>query len=172
MNTDGSPHRDRDSGASGPRRPGLVPTTVASLVVALLATGVLSWALIRQYWAQVPDLTWIPGLTFAGLAAVVFVTASNTRARIEHRPGHGRVNPLLVAKFAVLAKTCSLVGAIFAGVYGGIAVWAISEHGVVRVADADLVPAIVCFVGSGLLSVAGMTLERACRVPPRDDDDD
>jgi uncharacterized protein DUF3180 len=169
MNADGSPPgADR----RGPERPGLLPTKVATLVAAALAAGGLSWWGFSQFYGQIPDLNWLPGLTLAGLAVVEFVAAVNTRARIEHRPGRGRVNPLLVARYAVLAKASSLAGAIFAGVYAGIGVWAFTEHGRLRVADTNLPPAVAGLIGAIALVTAALVLERACRVPPSEDDKD
>jgi hypothetical protein len=156
----------------GPARPGLRPTTVASLVLAGLAAGVLGWMFIRTYFGEIPDLNWLPGLTLAGLAAVEFVTARSTRARVERRPGYSRINPLLAARYAVLAKASSMAGAIFAGAYGGVAVWALSERGVLRAAEQNLGPAVAGLVGGLALTAGGLLLEKACRVPPSPDDED
>ena len=102
------------------------------------------------------------------------IAARNTRARVEHRPRAGQLNPLLVARFAVLAKASSLAGAIFAGAYGGVAVL-----GAVRAGHAcawptrTSPPSIAGLVGGLALVAAALLLERACRVPgPPDDSDD
>jgi hypothetical protein len=72
----------------------------------------------------------------------------------------------------VLAKASSLVGAIFAGAYGGVAAWALSEHGNLNVAKADLPPSVAGLVGSLALVAGALLLERACRVPDPPDDDE
>jgi hypothetical protein len=100
------------------------------------------------------------------------IAAHNTKARIEQRPRAGRLNPLLVARFAVLAKASSLAGAIFAGAYGGIAAWALSERERLTVAAQNLAPAIAGVVGGLGLVAAALLLERACRVPKPPDDDE
>ncbi|MDT5023600.1 MAG: hypothetical protein QOE61_26, partial [Micromonosporaceae bacterium] len=87
-------------------------------------------------------------------------------------PRAGAVNPLLVARYAVLAKASSLAGAIFAGAYGGVAAWALSERGQLNVADADLPPSVAGLVGALALVAAALLLERACRVPEPPDDDE
>ena len=59
----------------------------------------------------------------AALAVLEAYAAVNTRGRIERKPGRDPVNPLLVARFVVLAKASSLAAAIFAGFYAGLAGW-------------------------------------------------
>lgn len=160
-------------GPEGPRRPRLQPTKPATLIVAALVTAALAWIGISRYYGEIPNLTWLPGLTLAGLAVVEGIAALNTWARIDHRPGTARVNPLLVARFVVLAKASSLAGAIFAGAYGGVAAWALAERGRLEVASENLVPSIAGLVGALALVAAALLLERACRIPkPPDDQDD
>jgi uncharacterized protein DUF3180 len=153
-----------------PPRPSLRPTNAATLVVAALATAALSWLVISRYYADIPNLNWLPGLTLAGLAVVEAIAARNTKARIDRKPGTEPVNPLLVARYVVLAKASSLLGAIFAGAYGGIAAWALAERGRLKVADQDLVPAIAGLVGALALAAAALWLERSCRVPKPPDE--
>jgi uncharacterized protein DUF3180 len=161
------PGHQRDG--RGPVRPALRPTRPATLVVAALTAAALGWLGISRYFGGLPSLNWLPGLTLAGLAVVEAVLARTTRARIEGRPRSGQVNPLLVARYAVLAKASSLAGAIFAGAYGGVAAWAIAGHGRLRAADENLLPAVAGLVGALGLVAAGLLLEYACRVPPSDD---
>jgi uncharacterized protein DUF3180 len=151
-------------------QPRLRPTSAATLVVAALVTAALTWMAISHFYGQIPDLNWLPGLTLAGLAVLEGIAARNTKARIDRRPRAGPVNPLLVARFVVLAKASSLAGAIFAGAYGGVAAWALAERDRLRVAATDLVPASAGLVGSLALVAAALLLERACRVPEPPDD--
>jgi hypothetical protein len=143
----------------------LRPTNAATLVVAALVTAALSWMVISRYYADIPNLNWLPGLTLAALAVVEGIAARNTKARIDRKPGTEPVDPLQVARFVVLAKASSLLGAIFAGAYGGIAAWALAERGHLRVAQQNLVPSIAGLVGALALAAAALWLERSCRVP-------
>src|SRR5262245_19602703 len=148
-----------------PRRPsrgGLRPTRAATLIVAFAVTFVLAWLGFRRYFGDLPNVTWLQGLTLAGLAVVEGIAAHNTRARIEHRPRAGALNPLFVARLAVLAKASSLGGAIFAGAYGGVAAWALSERGRLTAAAKNLAPSIAGLVGALALVAAALLLERAC----------
>jgi len=153
-------------------RGGLRPTRPATLVVAAVVTAGLSWLFIRRYFGDIPNVNWLAGVTMAALAVVEGIAAHNTKARVEQRPRAGRLNPLLVARFAVLAKASSLAGAIFAGAYGGIAAWALSERERLTVAAQNLAPAIAGVVGGLALVAAALLLERACRVPKPPDEDD
>ncbi|HLT10073.1 MAG TPA: DUF3180 domain-containing protein [Micromonosporaceae bacterium] len=156
----------------GPRGPALRPTRAANLVVAALLTAALAWFIMRRFFGDIPDLTWLPALTLGGLAVVEGIAARNTKARVEKRPRAGQLNPLLVARLAVLAKASSLGGAIFAGAYGGVAAWALSEHATLLAARANLAPALAGLVGGLVLVAAALLLERACRVPDQSDDQD
>jgi len=140
-------------------------------VVAAVVTAALAWLGMSRFFAAIPNVTWLAGLTLAGLAVVEAVAARTTKARVEQRPRRGAVNPLLVARYAVLAKASSLAGAIFVGAYGGVAAWALAERDELRVAAANLAPAIAGAVGALALVAAALLLERACRVPDPPDDD-
>jgi hypothetical protein len=157
----------------GPQRPGsLQPTKATTLIVSAIAFAALGLWGMSRFFADIPNITFLPGLTLAALAVMEAVAAHNTKAKIEKKPRRGSVNPLLVARYAVLAKASSLAGAIFAGAYGGVAAWAVSQHGQLRVADADLPPSVAGLVGALALVGGALALERACRVPDPPDDDD
>ena len=47
----------------------------------------------------------------------MLVVALALRPRLRGRPGHDPVNPIVAARFAVLALACSRAGALFVGVY-------------------------------------------------------
>ncbi|NES31364.1 DUF3180 family protein [Micromonospora terminaliae] len=161
------------SQAQSPRDPDrfrMGPTRISTLVVAALAAAAVAWLLISSFYGSAPDLPWLPVVTLAGLAVLEAYAAVNTRARIERRPGRGPVNPLLVARFVALAKASALAGAIFAGFYAGLTGWLFLEP---TNAAADDRPA----GGAGLLAslalvAAALWLERSCRVPEQEDDED
>jgi hypothetical protein len=167
------PRGDRPAGPGGSpgQRPGLQPTSPGNLIIAAVLAAALAWVGMRRFLEYIPDLTWIAGLSLAGLAVVEAVAAHNTRVRVERRPRSGQLNPLLVARFAVLAKASSLAGAIFAGTYAGVAAWALSERDRLRAADENLAPSIAGLIGALGLVAAALLLERACRVPKPPDED-
>ncbi|MBY8873196.1 DUF3180 domain-containing protein [Micromonospora sp. PLK6-60] len=147
------------------------PTRVSTLVVAALAAAALAWLLVSAfYYDVVPSLPWLPVITLAGLAVLEAYAALNTRNRIERRPGRDPVNPLLVARFVVLAKASALAGAIFLGFYAGITGWLFIED--TNAAIEDRPAAIAGLVAALALVAAALWLERSCRVPEQEDDED
>lgn len=156
-----------------PQQPTVGPTNPATLVVAALVSASVAWFLISEWYSVIfpKQLPWIPALTLGLLALFEVVLANNTRARIARKPGRPPVEALLVARYVMLAKASSLAGAIFAGFFGGLVLWLITE---LRLAAAsrDLPPGIGAFVASLALIAAALWLEHSCRVPPRPDDKD
>ena len=80
------------------------------------------------------------------------------------------VDPLLVARLAVLAQASAYVGAVFAGIWTGVLAHVGPEVGRLQTAGGDTVAALVGIVSSVALVVAALWLESACRVPPEDAD--
>ena len=154
----------------GPHRPRMGPTQPATLVLAALVAAALAWLLVSMTYASLPDVPWTPTAVLAGLGVLEGYLALNTRARIQRKPGHPSVDPLAVARFAVLAKASSLVGSIFGGFFVGLLIFLIFKH--TDAAHHDLPAAIGGVVGSIILVIAALFLERACRVPKRDDEDE
>lgn len=149
--------------------PRLRPTSVATLFVAGLASAALAWLSISHWYWDVPKLPWLPAATLLALAIFEFFLAQQTRARIERKPGRPRVEPLAVARYAVLAKASSLAGAIFAGFTAAVTIWLILKAQRNESAAGDLPAAILSVVASSALVGAALWLERACRVPESPD---
>lgn len=178
--SDGGPPR----GAGGAS---LRPTEPATLVVAGLAAAAVAWLLISNFYQDLPPMIWPPVVIIAGLAAFEAVVAGQLWARIHQRGGMltrqpGRpgapgaagepVDPLAVARYAVLAKASSIAGAIFTGFYAGFLPWLLIESGRLSDAGDDIPPTVAGLVASVLFMIAARWLERACRVPERDDEDE
>ncbi|WP_433533672.1 DUF3180 domain-containing protein [Micromonospora sp. CA-263727] len=146
------------------------PTRISTLVVTALATAAVAWLLISNFlYSQLPPLPWLPVVTLGGLAVLEAYAAINTRGRIDRRPGRDPVNPLMVARFVVLAKASALVGAIFTGFYAGLTGWLFVLT--TRAAGEDRPAAIAGVLASIALVAAALWLERSCRVPERPEDE-
>ncbi len=154
-----------------PERWRMGPTRISTLVVAGLAAAAVAWLLISTFYYEVaPSLPWLPVVTLAGLAVLEGYAAVNTRGKIEGRPGREPLNPLLVARFVVLAKASALAGAIFAGFYAGLTGRLFVER--TNAAIGDRPAGVAGVLASLALVAAALWLERACRVPEQKDDED
>jgi hypothetical protein len=156
-----------------PRDPSFRPTSISVLVVAGLAAAAVGWLLLSAFYAEMPPLPWPPIIVVAGLAVAEFFLAQNTAARVQHRRGAPPVDPLAVARYAVLAKASSLAGALSAGFSAGLLAWLALEP--TKAARDDVPAALAGVVAALALVAAALWLERACRVPDqpdRTDEDD
>lgn len=136
-----------------------------SFVLGLLG-GWLLHPLAERISGTAPVVTWVQPLVLGLLAAIVGGTAWLTYRAVQV---HGeRLEPHQAVNRLVLGRACALVGALLAGGYFGYALsWlgAIDELAAQRGYRSLLAGAL------GLLVlVAGLLLERACRV--RDGGDD
>jgi hypothetical protein len=75
------------------------------------------------------------------------------------------VEPMLVARLAVLAQASAYVGAVFTGVWLGLLAHVGPAVGRLQDAGNDSVTAIIGIVVSIALVVAALWLESVCRVP-------
>lgn len=159
------------SNPGGPRTdPSMRPTSISVLVVAALAAAAVAWLLLSALYEDWPPLPWLPVIVIAGLAVLETYLAQNTAARVQRRPGAPRVEPLAVARFAVLAKASSLAGALYAGFSAGVLAWLLLEP--TQAARADVPAAAGGVLSSMALVGAALWLERACRVPEEPDGTD
>ena len=160
--------------SQGPvKRPRLRPTKPATLVVAALAAGAIGWLIIANDYGSFPTVTWLPGLILAGLGVLQIFAAINTKARVDRKPGAPPVEPLTVVRYVVLAKSSSIVGALFGGFFLAVAVWLFGQpHGAQSAPGHDLPPSLASFGGAIVLLVGALLLEHACRVPPPPDDEE
>lgn len=166
-----SPDAPNASGPNGPKNR-MEPTRPATLVIAALATTALAWIAISNFWSTLPPLPWLPPLTLIGLAIFEGIEAYSTRNRIMRKEGAGPLQPLVVARYAVLGKASALVAALFGGMYVGISSWLLTQRGVLAKVSENLPQALLGVAGSIVLIAAALWLERACRVPPNGRDKD
>jgi hypothetical protein len=152
--------------------PRMRPTNLSTLCVAALTMAALAWLVISHFYGDMPTLPWLPPFVMIGLAIFEAVLAPSTKARIDRKDGTAPVNPLTVAWYVVLAKASALGGALFTGVYAGLLTWLLPQRGQVSHVSHDLPQAIVGLIGALGLTLAGLWLERSCRVPPPPPDED
>jgi hypothetical protein len=130
--------------------PTLRPSDPAPLVVGGLDAAAVAWLLISRFYQDLPPIGWPPVILIGGLALFGAVLAQHLWVRIHQRgPAvvrraggreHEPVDPLAVAKFAVLAKASALGGAILTGLFAGFLPWLVIESGRVAGAGAEANP--------------------------------
>ena len=164
----------------------MTPVRRRDLAVLALGLAVAGWLLVRAFYGQLPPLDWWLPAPLALLAVGEAIGARTVRTRLaalrDARAARRRttaspvagpvrpVEPMLVARLAVLAQASAYVGAGFAGVWGGVLAHVAPAVGRLQVARADTVTAAIGIVCAAGLVAAALALESACRVPPEDRD--
>jgi hypothetical protein len=148
------------------------------LLAVALAAGVVSWAVMRVWDSRgtLPGVPRLAPITLLLIAVALFAIALGLRTRLRHQrerlPTARGVDPHLAARALMLAKACSLVGALVVGGYGGYAAYLVHYLSI----ESYQRLAIQCglSVAAGLLVVgAGLFLEAVLRVPrPPDGEQD
>lgn len=150
----------------------LRPTGRQELIIAAVLGAGIGWLLVRVASAldvTAPRVPWTAPVAMVLLAAFVALLARSTHQRIQVR--RERVEPERAVTFLILGKASALAGALISGGYLAYALSFVARF------DADtprerVIRSAVAVVGSVGLSLAGLWLERACRVPDDDQDED
>ncbi|HEX4816282.1 MAG TPA: DUF3180 domain-containing protein [Nonomuraea sp.] len=139
------------------------------MVGILVVVALVSWAVVRQFYSELPLMPWTAIPTVLLLAIGEGYSGWVTKARIARKPGTKPVEPLAVARLAALAKASAYAGAVFGGVFAGFALHT------VQILDRET-PRSEFFVAAGsfvscvALVCAALYLEHACRVPKSPED--
>jgi ABC-type Fe3+-siderophore transport system permease subunit len=143
-----------------------------ALVVAALFGGLAGWLLAVTTSALdvvPPSIPWSAPVGLFVVGALVGALAWSTHQQIQVR--RERMEPQRAVAFLVLGKASALGGALVAGGYLGYALSFVARF------DAEgprerVIRSLVAIVGGLALTVAGLLLERACRVPHDEDEED
>ncbi|MGY4718672.1 DUF3180 domain-containing protein [Naumannella cuiyingiana] len=152
----------------GPEGGRLQPTSTRVLIIAAVLGGAGAFALgkLAELITGVPlQLSWagpVALLAIAGCVAAIAIGAWR-RLRTDRRP----VEPERAVALLALGKSAALAGALLAG---GYLVFALLSLGAIAAPAPRLrvITSLVAVVGGVGIMIAGLVLERACRVP--DDD--
>ena len=147
------------------------PTRISALAVVFTVGAVLGWALgpIAERLNNVaPRVPWTSVLVLLAIAAVVAVLAYSTY-RTMHREGR-LIEAQRAVNLLLIAKASALAGALVAGGYVGFALQFIDKLDVALPRE-RVIRSVSAAVAGVLIVVAGLLLERACRVPRMEDDD-
>jgi hypothetical protein len=145
------------------------PTSARTLIAAFLLAGVVSYAVIRVIYSSVPAVPTLAPVSVFLIGLMELQASFAVRARLDGRPGTRPIMPLVVARFAALAKASSLAGAAIGGAWAAVVVYTLPKIGDLRVAGHDTLIAAVGVAAAAVLVTGALLLERACRVrrPPR-----
>ncbi|MGS2644987.1 DUF3180 domain-containing protein [Streptosporangium sp. LJ11] len=147
------------------------PTRPGALIGIFLVFAILTWALLRPLYSDLPTVPWTAIPTVLLLAIGEFYSGWMTKARIERKPDTKPVEPLAVARLAALAKASAYGGAIFGGIFAGFTLYT------VELLEQE-VPRRDFFITGGsmlvcvLLICSALYLEHCCKVPKDSADDD
>ncbi|MDT0327179.1 DUF3180 domain-containing protein [Nocardiopsis lambiniae] len=137
----------------------------------LAIAGALLGALFTTVLPGLPPMPWTAIPTLLLLALAEGFTAGRTRRRIRHAPGTEPIPPLSAARLVALAKASVLAASLFGGFFAGVAVMVVENLGL-PVHREVFLTALGTALAAGVLVVAGLYLEYACRVPDDEDRDD
>jgi hypothetical protein len=163
----------------------MTPVRRRDLVVLAGGLAVAAWLLVRSWYGSLPALDWWLPAPLALLAVAEALAARTLRERLaaqraaragrapragEAPRGLRPVEPLLVARLAVLAQASAYVGAVFTGVWAGVLAHVGPTADRVQAAGGDTVTAAIGVACSLGLVAAALWLESVCRVPPDEDE--
>ena len=153
-------------------------TRISTLFGNAVATAILAWGLselLVRLGNQLPVSTTNLLVTLPVIAIVLVLLALpifRYRAAIKEalaKPADSkrapikRVDPFYALRVAMLAKAASIAGAIFAGWHAGVL---IAVLGSPQIASNGVWRSSIGLLASTGLTVCGVIVERACKVPP------
>ena len=162
----------------------MTPVRRRELLALAAAVAFAAWLVVRSAYGDLPPFHWWLPVPLGVLAVAEAMGARTLDARLsaqrEGRRGPGRtpataarpVEPMLVARLAVLAQASAWVAAVFTGLWTGVLLHTGPALGRLSAAGGDTVTAALGIVLSVGLGVAALWLEHVCRVPPGGDDDE
>ncbi|MER6944403.1 DUF3180 domain-containing protein [Nonomuraea sp. NPDC000554] len=147
----------------------MTPTRPGPLVGLVIVVGLVTWAVVRQFYDELPIVPWTAIPTVLLLALGEAYSGWVTKARIARKPDTKPVEPLAVARLAALAKASAYAGAVFAGVFAGFALFTVQML-------TKETPRFEFFIATGsflafvVLIGAALYLEHSCRIPKGPED--
>jgi predicted outer membrane lipoprotein len=160
------------------------PVRRRDLVVVAVGLTLAVWLLVRVGYGLLPRLDWWLPVPLGVLALAEALGARTLAVRLaaerDRRPRPGRpapvaaarpVEPMLVARLAVLAQASAYVGAVFTGCWAGLLLHTVPALGRLGAAAGDSVTGVLGVVLAVALIGAALWLEHVCKIPPDQDDD-
>ena len=152
--------------------PRVSPARAGQAVVIALVSTAASWLLLDTLTSSGREPLPLPWTAIAGTAALAAAVVSlglPVRRWVAGRRDRP-LDPLFAARAFVLAKAAVYGGAVLAGWYAGQALALLPD--VVGTRRTKLLLALVAVIAAIAVSVAGLVVQRWCRVPPDDDENE
>ena len=146
-------------------------TPFRALVVAAVFGGLSGWLVVviaNAFDLIPPEVPWTAPIGLILVAALVGALAYATHQRIQVR--RERIEPQRAVALLVLGKASALAGALVAGGYFGFALMFLARLDAAAPRD-RVIRSGVAIVAGVALSIMGLLLERACKVPTEPDED-
>lgn len=146
------------------------PTRSSVLAVAFVVGVLLGYLLVPLSESQngtAPRVEWAAIMALAVIAGILLVFAYSTY-RTVHRE-RLLMDPRRAVNFLLLAKASALMGALIAGGYLGFG-WQFVDQMDIQLPRERVIHSVIAAAASVLIVLAGLLLERACRVPKGGDD--
>jgi hypothetical protein len=152
------------------------PTRIGALLALAVSTAVVVVLVAETSYGSLPGVPLLAPVPLVLLAVAELAAAKVVHDRVRHRlrpdgrPPRRVLHPMQVARAAALAKASSPAAALLLGAYGGLFLWTAPRADTLAAASDDVVASGLAALAAAGLAVAALVLERACRVPPQDED--
>lgn len=146
------------------------PTRLSALGVAFALGALAGYALVvvaETISDTVPVVQWTSIAALVAVAGVVGGLAWTTYRTVQR--DRGRIDSQRAVNLLLLGKASALVGAVIAGGYLGFGVHFIDDLDAQLPRERVLRCAVAAVIGV-TIGICGLLLERACRVPPVDEE--
>lgn len=128
-----------------------------------------TWIVVSRFYGAMGPVPISVAFTLWGLAILCLLLGIRVKNRIEdNKVGQDRsqLSPVAAAQFMVIGKASAWTGALFGGVYVGMAIYVVPRMSQLVAAQQEAPGIIAAALGGIALSAAGVWLERCCTVPP------
>lgn len=144
-----------------------VTTIIAAAVLGGAASALGELALVAN-GRPIISLPITLGITLAVIGGIV-VSMAVPILRMTRATSAPRVDPFYSTRVVMLAKACSVTGALAVGVGVGVLAFLLTRS---VIAVGSVGQAVVTIIGAGVLLAGGLVAEYMCRIPPSDDDNE
>lgn len=149
----------------------MTPTRPIVLLVVALISLIMGLAIADLYDTATGRPIPVPLSSAVTIAAVALVLVAWTEVfRRRMRAPDQRVDPFVAVRSAALAMAASRAGAIICGMFLGVGTWYLFDLSSAAARQRVLICALGAFAAVAT-TLAGLWLERICRLPDDDDDD-